>query len=357
MSAANLDSANLQAVDFNGLIREDVMDAIFDISRIPLPLTDMISTESSENSYREWTVDRLNDPDVTNAQIDGADTTGNNDTNPDETGASTSDGEPSRQGNHHQISTKTVQVSTRSRNSGTIGRADELAYQLMMRQQELRRDVEAIMLTEQASRADTGALAGLSAGLGAWILTSFEGMGAGRVQAGFGSGVVTAPTPGTTGALSETSVRNVCESVYNEGGDPGYLMSIPSVIRKFSEYLFTSSARIAALYSDTGQAQEAVTAKGSVNVFVTDFGITLDLVPNRIMRAEVTTPGSERANAYIMDPNYLCISYLHGYQTEELAKTGLADKRQIAVDWTLAVKNQRAQGLLADIDYTAAAVA
>jgi len=53
MTTANLDSATLKAVVRGGLIREDVMNQIFDISRIPLPLTDMIGTESSKNAYKE----------------------------------------------------------------------------------------------------------------------------------------------------------------------------------------------------------------------------------------------------------------------------------------------------------------
>jgi len=39
-------------------------------------------------------------------------------------------------------------------------------------------------------------------------------------------------------------------------------------IRKFSEYLFTSSARVATLMSDQGKSAEQATALGSVNVFV-----------------------------------------------------------------------------------------
>ena len=142
MSTANLDSADLKAVARGGLIREDVMNKIFDISRIPLPLTDMIDTESSSNSYKEWTVDALQQSDVTNAVVDGSDASGND----------TATG--GRIGNHHQIAQKVVKVSYRADASNVIGRAKELAYQLSRRQQELRRDVEAILLKNQASVAD-----------------------------------------------------------------------------------------------------------------------------------------------------------------------------------------------------------
>lgn len=353
MSTQNLDSADLKGVGRDGLIHEDVMNQLWDISRIPLPLTDVIGTDTVKNSYASWVTDRLNAPDLTNAQIDGSDQTGNN-TNPDEDGNVTSDGEPLRQGNHCQISTKVVRVSTRARESNTIGKADELSYQVMQRQRECRRDVEAIQCSSQASVADDGATtAGQSAGLGAWIQKNFDG-GVGGSAGGFNAstGLVDAPTEGTTRALTETAVRDICQAVYEEGGNPTYGMSVPSMVRQFSNYLFTSSARIATLTSETGQAREAAVAKGAVNVFVTDFGVVLELVSNRIMQPLVSTPGSEDTPFYVLDPDYLRLGYLHGYRTEELAKLGLADNRQICVDWTLKVLSQRAQGQIRNLDYT-----
>lgn len=343
MSTANLDSADLKAADYKGLIREDVMERIFDISRIPLPLTDRIGTDTCKNEYKEWTIDKLAAPNTSNAQVDGADQSGNN----------TQVGK--RVGNHCQISTKIVQVSTRAQNSDTIGRSDELAYQVMRRQQELRRDVEAIALTHQASVADDGnTTPGNSAGLGAWLETSTN-RGTTGADGGFSAGLVAAPAVGAKRALSEKTVRDIVQSVYQEGGDPSVLMSVPSVIRGFSEYLFTSSARVATLTSDQGKSAEKATALGSVNVFVTDFG-TLELVDNRLQQMYAADDG-QCANVYIIDPAFLSLGFLHGYRVEPLAKTGLADKRQMAVDWTLIVNNEAAHGVIADIDPTLAVTA
>ena len=103
MSSANLDGADLAAVNLGGLINEDVMQQIFDISDIPLPFTDMIGSGSHDNSFAEWTNDRLADPDLTNAVVDGADA-----------GADAS-ATGIRVANHSQISEKTLRVSTRGR--------------------------------------------------------------------------------------------------------------------------------------------------------------------------------------------------------------------------------------------------
>jgi hypothetical protein len=358
MGATNLDATaetgNLQAVVKDGAINEDVMQQIWDISKIPLPLTDLIGTGSADNPYKSWVTDKLAQPDVANAAFDGEDdfSAVNN--------SSLADQE--RIGNHCQEPYKVVKVSERARNVDTIGRSDELAYQIMMRQQELRRDVEAIINTAQASVADAGSNTneGRSAGFYAFIRdagqtlpgNAFVGAGAGAAPGFQSSGLITAPTAGTPRALTEVLVRDACQAAYDDGGDPYIMMSTPTVIRKFSEYLFTSSARIASLMSDTGQQAGAVTAKGSVNVFVTDFGINLELTPNRLQQVEDPS-GTPFTNVGIIDPSYIELCFLNGYTTDELAKTGLADKRLMHCDFTLAVKNLDAHATILDVDHTA----
>ena len=346
MSTANLDSADLKGVLVNGLIREDVMNKIWDISKIPLPFTDMVGSGSAKNEYKEWTTDELAQPDVTNAVVDGSDATGND----TKTGA--------RVGNHHQISDKVVKVSYRADASDTIGRAKELAYQLTRRQQELKRDVDAIALENQASVADDGdTVAGKAGGLPSWLVTSvINGTVGGFDNGGGGTTVTTAwASSGGVLPLSEADVRDTVESIYNEGGDPTKMMSIPGVIRKFSEYLFTSSARVATLMSDQGKSQSKAAALGSVNVFVTDFG-TLDLVPNRLQQKQQAAAPDDSAFVFILDPEYLELCYLEGYRTDMLAKTGLAENRQMAVDWSLVVNTEKAHGMIGDVDFTAAVI-
>lgn len=343
MATFNLDSADLKGVLVGGLIREDVMNKIWDISRIPLPFTDMIGTGSAKNEYKEWTRDELAAPDVANAVVDGSDASGDD----------TKTGD--RVGNHHQISDKVVRVSFRADASDTIGRAKELSYQLMRRQQELRRDVEAIALENQASVADDGAaVAGKVGGLPSWLTTSvINGTVGGFDQGGGGTTVTTAwTTSGAAVALTEANVRDTVQSVYEQGGDVTKMMSVPGVIRKFSEYLFTSSARVATLMSDQGKSEEKASALGSVNVFVTDFG-TLDLVSNRLQQLQTAAVADDSAFVFILDPEYLSMCYLQGYRTEMLAKTGLAENRQMSVDWSLIVNTEKAHGMIGDIDPTA----
>ena len=337
-------SEDLKAVAYNGLINEAVMAKIWDISKIPLPLTDMIGTDSHGNEYYEWTQDALAAAVTTNAVIDGADITAS-------AGVLSSG---VRVGNHSQTSVKSVNVSTRAIESDTIGRANELSYQVMMRQQELKRDCEAAMLSNNPSIAPVAdTTAGQSAGLAAWLETNVALAATPGTVGGFdGSGIVDAFTPGTKEAMTETKVRDVAEDVYTEGGNPTVLMMIPKVCRAFSEYLFTSSARIATLTAETGQDKSAATAKGSVNVFVTDFGVTLDLIPNRLQPSV-----SAVSQAFLLDPMHLRQSFLHSYRVEPLAKTGLGEKRLMSCDWTLVVTTEKAHGMVTDIDNTLAVTA
>jgi hypothetical protein len=342
MSTANLDSADLKAVLRGGLIREDVMNKIWDISKIPLPLTDMIGSEKSKQAYKEWTQDTLAAPDLTNAVVDGSDASGNNTV----TGV--------RVGNQHQISDKVVRVSYRADASDIIGRTKELSYQIMRRQQELRRDLEAIALSNQASVADNGdAIAGKAGTLPSWLDTNTVN----GTDGGFntGTGLTVARTPGAAVGLTETNVRNIMQSCYEQGGNPSVMMSIPSIISQFSRYLFTSSARVATLMSDQGKSKEAATAVGSVNVFVTDFG-TLKMVPNRLQQTHVDSGVLNCAEVFLLDPEFLAFSYLKGYRTDDLAKTGLADNRQMCVDWTLVVGTEKAHGMIGDINPLTAVV-
>ena len=102
-------AVDLSDAGFGGLIREDVMNKIWQIDNIPLPLTDRIGTDSHDNQYAEWTTDTMGAIDTDNAVLDGADASKDNTT------------EGARLGNHSQISTKDIAVSERAGNVDTIG--------------------------------------------------------------------------------------------------------------------------------------------------------------------------------------------------------------------------------------------
>ena len=335
MAAGNIDSFNLKSIQTGGLIREDVMDKIWDISKIPLPFTDMIGSRTVKNERFDWTQDKLAAPDITNARVDGQDAGA--------AGAATG----KRVGNHCQISDKVIAVSYRADASDTIGRAKELAYRLNRGQQELRRDVEAIMLNNQASVAGTDTVAGATGGLPSWIETNVDGGTAGGYDAA--TGLTVARTVGAARALSFGTVKSMIQGAYMEGGEVDTLMSIPSVIAGLSEYMFTSTARIATLQADQGKSSAKATALGAVNVIVSDFG-TVKMVDNRLQQTYTDSGTTTCADVFLLDPSMLSQAILHGYRADELAKTGLSEKRHLAVDFGLQVGNEASLALIGDIN-------
>ena len=346
MTASNFDAADLRTASN---INEDVMQQIFDISPMDLPFTQMAGTDSADNQYTEWMTDVLASPNVQNAVVDGADA-----------GSDTSVA-TTRVGNHCQISQKTLKVSGRAQSVNTIGRSNELAYQLLQRGREIRRDCEAIKLINQTSVADNGAAtAGRLGGVPSW-LTSNVSRGATGANGGFAGGTVSRPTPGTKRAFSETIMRDVIESAYTNGGAPSDIMTTVKMKRRISEYLFSSSARIGTFTTNTTGG--AATAVGAVDVFVSDFGV-LKITPNRFMLAYSSQDngggaygGAGVVDVLFLDFAYWATAFLRGFQTNQIAKTGDADNRQMLVDYTVKCYNQAASGVAADIDQTVAMTA
>ena len=340
MTATNWDSTDLKEIAEGGWINESVMQQIWDISRIPIPATDLIGSGSHGNEFHEWLTDALQPPTQGGWIVDGADA-----------GADESQG-GARIGNHSGILDKVVRVSTRARNSDTIG-GEALAYQLRQRMRELKQDVEANVLGIQGSTASdaNAGTPGVPASLPV-MMEKFDN-GSGGSGGAFSGSLWSDWTPGTPEALTELQIRDAAQAAWEDGGNPSYLMSVPSIIRSLSEYMFTSSARIATLTAETNQKGPA-TGMGSVNVLISDFGSELRFVPNRLQLPYATNTA---AAVMLLDPAYAEISYLHGYRVEPLAKTGLAENRQMAVDFTVVCNEPKAHRAIMDVDIAAAVTA
>ena len=349
MSTANLDAADLAAaLAAPGLIREDVMDTVYNLDEgIPTPFTDMVRGGSHTNAYSEWTEDDLTAVDTANAVVDGADASGND----TKVGV--------RVGNRQQISDKTVRISHVSEAVDSIGSIGRMAYQTAKRLMDLRRDVEAIACGRQASVVDDGnTTAGKTAGLGAWIATNTD-FGATGTAGGFDSAtkLVDAPGEGTVRALTWANVRSRLEEVYNAGGYPSVLMSIPSVVKGINTFLFGSGGdpyRAAPTANVQGTSPATQSAQGWITVVLSDFGISLSLVDNRLQQKYNS---STAADVFILDPAYLGLSYLGGYRNDELGKVGHSDMRMLSTTWKTKCFREDAHAMIADIDFTAAVTA
>lgn len=352
MSSANLDAAGLAAaLAAPGLIREDVVDQVYNLDEgIPTPFIDMVGGGSFKNVYSEWTENDLTAVDISNAVIDGADATGN-DTN---IGL--------RVGNRAQLSEKVVRISHAAEGVDSVGSVGKIAYQTSRRLMDLRRDMEAIALGRQASVVDNGSsTAGLTAGLAAWLQSNTV-FGVGGSAGGFNTStkIVDAPTEGTEIALAWSDIRDVILAIYSAGGaSNGVLvaMSTPIVIRAIVTFLFSSAGapyRATPTANVGGASAINQTAQGWIDVVLSDFGITLRLVANRLQQTYNTAAS---ADLFLLDPVYLAVTSMGGFRTDMLAKTGHADNRMISNHWMTKVFREDANGMIADIDHTAAVIA
>lgn len=343
--------ADLKALTGGGLVNEDVMQKIWDISRIPLPFTDAVGTgKAVKNSYHTWTKDSQAAPDTANARVDGADAT----TNKAAGG--------SRVGNHCQISDKLVEVTERANAVDTIGRANEMAYQIGMRQRDLRRDIEAIALMPQASRADNGdSTAGLVGTFPSWLTSNTDVGAAPGADGGFGAvtpGIVTAPTAGDARALQTDTIKDMVESVYLNNGNVSLLMTVPQIIRRLNNYAIANPtdfgiATPTANISGSGGKVEQ-TGQGFMKVWVTDFGTTVTLVSNRLQQtyASGDSEPSQVADLFLIDTGMVEFCDLIPEHTEALGKAGTADKKQISRQWSLRVMDEKAHAVIRDLTPT-----
>jgi hypothetical protein len=302
-------------------IREDLSNVIYNISPEETPFISNVGRENVKNTYFEWQTDALAAASAANAALEG-----------DDISSFTAVSPTARVGNYTQISTKNVVISGTLESVDKAGRRSELTYQLAKLGAELKRDMEAALLANQAAVAGNTTTARRTAGLPAW-LTSNTSTGVGGANPTVGSTPTAARTDGTQRAFTETLLKNVVQSVWTQGGTPKMLMVGP-----FNKVAASGFTGVATRFRDVPAGQQAQIV-GAADVYVSDFG-TINIVPNRFQRDR---------DAFIVDPDYASLAILRPIQQMELAKTGDAEKRLMLVEYGLKVNSQAASGIIADL--------
>lgn len=303
--------------------REDLTDVIYNISPTETPFMSTVAKSKATGVYHEWQKDSLASATTSNAVVEGADAS-------DATLTPTT-----RVGNYTQISQKTIKIAGTLESVDKAGRKSEKAYQLSKASAELKRDMEKILLSNNTAGAGSSSTARTLGGLQSWINTNFNGGTSGTA----GDDGTTARVSGTDRAFTEAILKANVKAVYEAGGDPSVLMVTPTAKQTVSGFAGIAGQRYMA------PANAPTTIVGSADVYLSDFG-TLSVVPNRFMTADTDDNGEV---AFVLDPEYASVAYLRPFATNELAKTGDAEKTQLLVEYTLEVKNESAHGIIADI--------
>lgn len=306
-------------------VREDLSNVIYQISPEETPFMSNVGRENVKNTYFEWQTDELAAAVTTNAQIEGDDITSFTAATP-----------TVRLGNYTQISRKDVIISGTLESVDKAGRRSELSYQMAKKSAELKRDMEATILANQAASAGSTSAARASGALLAFLKSNTnKGTGGGDPS------YTTTPTAGRTDAtagdlrsFSETLLKDVIQQVWTEGGNASMVMAGPVNKQNLSKMAGIASQR----FNATGAKPSTII--GAADIYVSDFG-NVTIVPNRFQR--------ER-DVFVIDPQYASVAYLRPFQTVELAKTGDAEKRMLLVEWGLKVNTEKAHGVVADLN-------
>ncbi len=297
--------------------REDLTDAIYQISPEATPLISMAGKGKADNTFHEWQIDELAAPDGSNARPEGNEA------------SFTATPQPSRVGNHCQISDKTAIVSNTVEAVKRAGRKSEMGRAMAKKTKELKRDVETILFSNQgADSADPRKLGGLEA----WIKTNTD-KGATGTDPVYTNVPSDPRNDGTARAITEDQLKGVIQKCWTEGADPSVVMA--GALNKVKISAFAGNAD--KVYNLNSAKPGVIVA--AMDVYVSDFG-TLKVMPSRWQRQQT---------AFVLDPSMLEVVSLRGYKTQPLAKTGDADKRLINVEYTLKVKNEKGLGGIFDL--------
>jgi hypothetical protein len=296
--------------------REDLSDIIYDISPTETPFLSALERVKSTSTKHEWQKDALAAASATNFVIEGDDAT---------TDASTA---TSRIYNYCAISDKVARVTGTQEGVSKAGRRSEMAYQMQKRMKELKRDVEAALLENNAYVAGNDTLARECAGVQAYIKTNISKAADATAPTGDGSD---GHTDGTARALQESFVEAALALAWSSGGNP--TMGILNAFQKRKAAQFSGSSS----KTSDGDKKKVV---NSVDIYIDPLGNEIRFVPCRQVPADVI---------HMFDMEYVKFAPLRDFKTIDLAKTGDSERKQILVEYTLEMCNEAAHASVYDL--------
>lgn len=299
--------------------REDLSDDIFRVEQEKTPFFSMCEKIKTSAMNHEWQTQALAAASTSNAKLQGDDA------------VTTSITPTVRLGNYHQISDKVPRVSGSQQAVDHAGRDDELAYQEVLAGLELKRDMEAILLANQAKTAGAAGTAPLVASVLSWIGTN-DSFGGGSGASPTSLDGTAARTDGDQRAFTEALLKGVLQSCWSEGGSPDTIM-----VGGFNKQQFSTF---------TGRATPTEDAKGrkivaAVDVYEGDFG----------RQKVVANPHMRTRDCLVLQSDMWAIGFTPGRKMvrRPLAVTGDSDRVQLLSEYTLEARNESASGGVFDL--------
>lgn len=304
--------------------REDLEDVIWELDPLDTRCLTTFDRVKANATFHEWEIDTTVAP-AANRQIEG---------NQESYSSITS---PSRVGNYCQISSKEFLVSRTQDAIAKAGRKSDTLRQRKKQMRELKNDMEYAIVRNQASSAGGAGTARSLGSIESWIPTTDNGgngvratTSAAASTAGFSSGVVAAPTDGTTtGALTEAKFKEALSLAWIDGGDPS--MVLVETTQKTAISAFSGNTTKT---TQIPNAKDRYVIQTSADFYVSEYGVH-ELVLHRHVRASVVL---------CLDPEYWATAFIDEPFMEEMAKTSDGRKTAMRAEFTLVCRNHAANG-------------
>lgn len=300
-------TATTSTVSNTSGLAEDFEDIIFSVSPTDTPMLTMAKRKKASARLHQWQEDSLAAA-SSNKVEEGADATY-------ATAAGTT-----TLNNYCQISTKTVDISRTLDIVNKYGRKSEVAYQLMKRGKELKRDMEFTICRNQASASTTArATAGWECMISGNLVAANAAETTDYSVRGYSASSWTAPEDGSCVAFTEAALVSALGLAWEDGGDPSVIM-----MSKKNKNAFNSFTGVATKYNEVKGTNQA-TVTGASDVYVSSFG-NHAVKLNRYMRDTAV---------FCIDPEYISVAYLDGIKKTPMAKTGDSERHLLTVEYAL----------------------
>ena len=307
--------AATKAYDISGnVLREDLRDIIYDISPMETIFMTRAGRGTCKSTTHEWLTDSLATVNAKNAAIEG-----------DAFGA-VARTLPSRLKNYTQIARKDFEVTGTAQKTSNAGMRELMAYHTAQASKEIKRDMEAGLLSDEPASAGTSVSARVAAGAEAWIYAPNHisvNQSAATTTAPV-SGFATSPvTDGTATAFTSTGLNTMLQQAWSMGGEVDTILVGPTLYNTISAF-----TGIATRFRDVGSRQQAQII-GAADVYVSAFG-SHNIVLSRWARS---------TTVFCLDMSTWEVAYLRPFQTIDIAKVGDAERKALLAEYTLVAKS------------------
>lgn len=280
--------------------REDLLDIIGDVSPDETPLLTLFGTSTAKGTLHEWLKHSVSRPTSVVADVEGADTTFGDLT------------QPSRTTNVTQIIKRAVQVSRTERRVNVAAMGDPYAFQKSQELRRLKMDMEYAVLNAARASGASGVARQMN-GIDAFITTT-----------------VTNRNSGTS--FSETELDSMVADLWSTV-DPDKIFDMLLCTFKIKQ-------KISGFSGNSTRYIDASERRLIKDVLVYDSAGG----SHRIFAHKDVRDSAGSTTVYSLREDLYKIAYLDKPMFEELAKTGDADKGHWVTEFTLECLEEKASG-------------